>query len=252
MTLTDEGYGSWFIQIDGLPIMIDGKEVTWTVSETAPDNYKAMDVEGDEDSGFSISNIVLTPTPTLPPTPTKSFEIYRIFDKLPELPKTGFSGVKPQRLSVKPANLTYKPLRLTLEIPILSVNVDLVQVPLANGEYPIEWLGNSAGLLEGSSLPGQGHAFITAHNHLNTTEAGPFALLQFTKVGDMIFVLNERNEMEHFRVYANEKVAKNDIDSLIRIASQSDRSLTLITCEDESIEGGYANRRIIAAAPAGK
>lgn len=251
MTLNDGGSGSWTILFDGLPITIDGENVTWTVSETAPENYKAADVEGDEDSGFSITNNAIKPTST----PTEDFEMYRIFDELTELPKTGFSGVKPQRLSVKPADLTYKPLRLILEIPILSVNVDLVQVPYANGEYPIEWLGSSAGLLEGSSQPGQGHAIITAHNHLNTTEAGPFALLQYAKVGDVIFVLNElneRNEMEHFRVYANEKVAKNDIDSLIRIASQSDRSLTLITCEDESIEGGYANRRIIAAAPAGK
>ncbi|MBQ6343391.1 MAG: hypothetical protein IJI41_09730 [Anaerolineaceae bacterium] len=32
-------------------------------------------------------------------------------------------------------------------------------------------------------------------------------------------------------------------------AEEKNISITLITCEDEQLEGGYANRRIIAARP---
>ena len=46
--------------------------------------------------------------------------------------------------------------------------------------------------------------------------------------------------------------AEKDIRGLQRIAERFDDSLTLITCEDERVEGGYANRRIIAAKPIGK
>ena len=150
-------------------------------------------------------------------------------------------------LPAQPKSVSYEPLRWTLEIPTLSVTADIVQVPLVNDEYPVTWLGTSAGLLEGSSLPGQGHSLITGHNHLNTTEAGPFALLQTLSEGDRIFVTDPENRLQVFEVFVNTKISEYDFSGLYSISNSEDRSLTLITCEDQRVNGGYENRRIIAA-----
>ena len=135
---------------------------------------------------------------------------------------------------------------------MLSVQTELVRVPAADGKYAVTWLGNAAGLLEGSALPGEGRAVIAGHNHLNTTEAGPFALLRDLETDDRIFVLTPSGELKTFSVYANQKIAEDDTAGLERIANARDHSLTFITCEDERPEGGYAARRIVAAAEIGE
>ena len=104
-------------------------------------------------------------------------------------------------------------------------------------------------MLSGSAMPGEGYTMVAAHNHLNTTEAGPFAMLSFMQEGDRIFVNNAENELRSFRVYANEKLAADDLPGLQRIAGSGSGVLMLITCEDEQPEGSYANRRVIAAEP---
>ncbi|MBQ6504941.1 MAG: sortase [Flexilinea sp.] len=165
------------------------------------------------------------------------------------LPETGFSALRPTAVSEQPLDLKYKPLRWTLEIPSLALETDIVEVPSMGGEYPVTWLGSNAGLLEGYALPGQGASILTGHNHLNTMESGPFVLLREMGIGDRIFVLDPEAEMQIFAVYANEKIAETDVRGLERIAGRFADSLTLITCEDERAEGGYANRRIVAAKP---
>ena len=165
------------------------------------------------------------------------------------LPKTGFSALSLQRLPEKPLDLNYKPLRRTLEIPSVSAAAEIVSVPFAEGEYPVAWLGAPAGLLEGSALPGKGQSVLTGHNHLNTTEAGPFAYLKAIEAGDRIFIRDERGNLQVFVVYANVKVAENDVSGVNRVISTDPQSLTLITCEDERPEGGYASRRVVAAKP---
>ena len=167
----------------------------------------------------------------------------------PHLPKTGFSSTHAQVLPEQPKDIGYKPLRWRLEIPVLSLSADIVEVPLVDNEYPVTWLGESAGLLEGSSLPGEGHTLITGHNHLNTTEAGPFALLQTLSNGDRIFVTDPEYRLQIFEVYLNTKISEYDFSGLYEISNAEERSLTLITCEDQRTNGGYENRRIIAARP---
>ena len=65
-------------------------------------------------------------------------------------------------------------------IPSLSVETELVTVPLNGDTWTIEWLGDCGGILEGSALPGEGYSFIAAHNTLNDTEFGPFAMISST------------------------------------------------------------------------
>ena len=170
---------------------------------------------------------------------------------VPTLPKTGFSANRVTALPQQPKDLQYKPLRWTLEIPTLSVSSEIVEVPSDNGEYQVTWLGRSTGLLAGSALPGEGRVLLTGHNHLNTMESGPFALLHSLKDGDRIFVTDPENNLQIFEVYLNTKIDETDFAGLWHVSETDAKSMTLITCEDEQADGSYANRRIVAARPIG-
>ena len=154
-------------------------------------------------------------------------------------------------MSAQPKEISYKPQNLVLQIPSLNVMADIVSVPFVDGEYPVEWLDMQAGMLEGSAKPGEGMVVLTGHNTLNSTEAGPFAFLSFMEEGDMIFLLNRYNQLKPYTVYAVEKIGATDSAALERIASMDANSLTMLTCEDEMPEGGYASRRVVAAKPVG-
>ena len=164
-----------------------------------------------------------------------------------ELPKTGFSAIHPEALSSRAVDTVLLPTGFTLEIPVLDVSAEIVTVPFRDGEYPIEMLGNRAGLPEEFADPGEGLCILAGHNHLNTAEAGPFALLGSTQAGDRIFILKQGQELLSFSVYAAEKIAADDFSRLEEIMKMYENSLTLITCEDELPEGGYASRRIVCA-----
>ena len=164
-----------------------------------------------------------------------------------QLPGTGFSASRPVSLSARPRGLSYAPTGLTLQIPGLDVSEPIVIVPRMNGSYPVEWLESSVGLLEQSSLPGEGVAVLTGHNHLNTTETGPFLFIGTMEEGDRIMITDASDAGLIYKVYGNYKIAS---DGFAEIAGEvRENSLVLITCEDESTEGGYLNRRVILAEP---
>ena len=165
------------------------------------------------------------------------------------LPETGFPTVRTQVLPQQPSDINYRPLNWRIEIPSQSVSTDIVGIPSMDGYYPVAWLGYSAGLLEGSSLPGEGRSMIAGHNHLNDTEAGPFVLLKDLEIGERIFVTDPKDGLQIFEVYMNTKISEYGYSELWSIASMDEHSLTLITCEDERPDGGYENRRIVAAKP---
>ena len=136
---------------------------------------------------------------------------------------------------------------MELMIPSLELTTPIVWVEAVNGAYPVEWLGSDAGLMSGSALPGRGISVIAGHNTLNSVEIGPFALISELQVGDRFFVRTTEGQLLSFEVYANKKLMSDDVDGLERLASVHANSLTLLTCEDELPEGGYASRRVIAA-----
>lgn len=180
-------------------------------------------------------------------SPEESVRLTRIpesFQEVTVLPGTGLSG-KPG-LSA-PAKISYEPLSLELAIPSLNISAGIVEVPFADGDFPVEGLGMDAGLLEGTALPGEGISILAAHNTLNSEEFGPFALISTLEKGERIFVRAEDGSMMIFEVYANEKIDAADIRGLFAEASAYEPSLTLLTCEDEMLEGGYASRRIVSA-----
>ena len=224
--------GNYVIGLSGLRADV----TEWKVSESLA-GYDAS-VEGSAADGFVITN---TPKPEEP----NEWHFY-FFE---ELPKTGFSALHPTALTDQPKDLRFKSAGLTLQIPSLDVSAEIVTVPYTDGEYPVEWLGADAGMLEGSSKPGEGMTILTGHNTLNSTESGPFAFLSFLEEGDIIFVRDSRGQMKSFKVYASEKIGSSDAAALERIARMDENSLTLLTCEDEMPAGGYASRRVVAARP---
>lgn len=165
------------------------------------------------------------------------------------LPATGFSSRISMPLSVKPANVNYPSLNLRIQIPSLNVDTEIAGVPTIEESWAVEWLGDKAGLLSGSYLPGEGLTVIAGHNTLNNTEYGPFALLATMNQNDMIFVTKADGNLQRFSVYANELLRPDDMEKLASIADEVENALVLVTCENEAVEGGYLNRRVIFAKP---
>ena len=177
-----------------------------------------------------------------PPSPSDPVWLFGF-----ELPRTGISGAGISPMD-KPASLNYAPIGMELLIPAIGVESNIVTVPRTDEGYQVQWLGNEAGLLEGFAKPGSGSiSVIVGHNTLNAEEYGPFALLSTLKAGDVFFVRRSNGTLMPFTVYLNEKIGAEDIEELQRAAGMYENTLTLLTCEDELPEGGYASRRIISA-----
>ncbi|MBR6089782.1 MAG: class F sortase [Anaerolineaceae bacterium] len=139
---------------------------------------------------------------------------------------------------------------LTLQVPALGINTELVELPLsADKAWHIEWLGEKAGVLSGSSLPGEGYSIIVAHNTLNNTEVGPFATLAAANINDLVFVKNYKGKLIRFRVYANELVDRDGFAAMEAISADVPGTLMLVTCENETLNGDYLNRRVVFARP---
>lgn len=165
------------------------------------------------------------------------------------LPATGFSSLHPTILSAQPKELSYNPAGMRMMIPSLGVDMELVTVPLNDSSWPVEWLEGRGGILENSALPGEGYSFVAAHNTLDDTKYGPFAMLGSLEVNDLITVTGVDNTLQTFRVFDNTILAPGDMKAITEIAGREENSLILITCENESPEGGYLNRRVIFAKP---
>lgn len=165
------------------------------------------------------------------------------------LPATGFPTRVRVPLSVKPANINYETLSMRIQIPAINVDVELTGVPEVDGTWAVEWLADQAGLLSGSAMPGEGYAMIAAHNHLNTMEIGPFAMLFSLEENDRIFVNTADDGLQIYSVYANELLEPDDMQKMASIAQSEENSIILVTCENEMIEGGYMNRRAVFAKP---
>ena len=110
-------------------------------------------------------------------------------------------------------------------------------------------LGDRAGLLEGSALPGEGTSFVAAHNHLNNLEAGPFLFINELAENDRVFVRDVFGKLIEYSVYANELFEPDEFAAVQEKAAEFTNALVLITCENESSEGGYLNRRVVFAKP---
>ena len=188
------------------------------------------------------------PSPYSPDPETAGLQFFRLCDEC-MLPATGFSSLHPAALSAQPYDLRYTDVGMRLMIPSLDVDSELVSVPLNGDSWAVEWLDDRAGVLEGSALPGEGFSIVAAHNTLNDTEYGPFALLGTLELNELIAVSGMADGLRIFRIFANELLAPDDMEKMASIAGSEENTLVLITCENESADGGYLNRRAVFAKP---
>ena len=247
----------------GYPVMTAGKRIYVQTEEKAVYNGKSprrqSALQKDENGNFYLDipiggavwlSVYKNPEPSNAPNSIDFYtigDLFWLFDR--QLPGTGFSASRVMELREKPQGMIYGTTGLTLQIPELGVAEAIMTVPEVDGEYPVEWLGSAVGLLEQSSLPGKGVSVLTGHNHLNNTEAGPFLSLGSLESGARVMVTDARNGMQMYRVYGNYKIAADGFASVAEKVREN--ALVLITCEDESVDGGYLNRRVILAEPVG-
>lgn len=165
------------------------------------------------------------------------------------LPATGFSSRSSNPNSVRNAGTGYVDLKMRLQIPVLNIDTELTGVRGGNGSWDVEGLGERAGLLNGSYMPGQGLSVVAGHNTLSETEAGPFMQLLTLDNNDVIFINSPEGSLLRFSVYANELIGADEMNKLTALAEQEPGTLALVTCENESSDGGYLNRRVVLARP---
>ena len=205
------------------------------------------------DYGIQEGDIVFLIVSESSPSPSHSdpdhiLQFFRLCDEC-MLPATGFSSLFPAALSVQPKDLRYTDVGMRLMIPSLDVDSELVSIPMDGDSWAVEWLGDRAGILAGSVLPGEGFSIVAAHNTLNNTEYGPFALLGTLELNELIAVSGSGNGIRTFRVFANELLAPDDMEKMASIAEREENTLVLVTCENESADGGYLNRRAVFVKP---
>ena len=235
--ITEEEGNRVSIRIEKLPEFTEnGNPIAYAIIPTNSNEQ----ISGTIYNGYLISFASSSP---------QQMTFFRFPEGMQVLPQTGFSALHPQKPGEKPLSINYAQTGMVLQIPSLDVITNIVQVPFMENEYPVQWLGAAAGLLEGSALPGQGVSILTGHNHLSDTEIGPFAFLSQLEPGTKMFILKGNEKLISFTVIRNDMIDAEDVTALETIVNQFENTLTLLTCENELTRGGYANRCVVTAIP---
>ncbi len=206
-------------------------------------------IKNNYDTIYLLKTITPPGQPPHSEQPKHSLQFFRLCDDC-VLPATGFSSLRPAALPEQPKELRYTPVGVRLMIPSIEVDSELVRIPRDGDSWSAEWLDKCAGILEGSALPGEGLSVIAGHNTLNDTEYGPFALLGMLEENDMIAAVSGDGSMKTFYVYASLLLDPDDTETMAVTAEREENTLVLVTCENESAQGGYLNRRAVFAKPA--
>ncbi|MCD6474649.1 MAG: sortase [Anaerolineaceae bacterium] len=163
-----------------------------------------------------------------------------------ELPDTGFAPGLITKLPVQPVEKSYGTDALILEIPGLNLKVDIVTVPIYEGDWDVTWLGDDAGYLIGSAYPTwSGNTVITAHNWTETNHPGPFANLNELHYGDQVQI----HAFGATYVYEVRETRLVSASNLKKTFEHKDYDwLTLMTCEGyDKVSGEYLFRRLVRA-----
>ena len=164
----------------------------------------------------------------------------------PSSPATGFVPGHITLLAEQPAELAYSPAGMLLEIPRLNTNMDIVGVPLVDGEWDVTWLGGRAGWLEGTAYPTwAGNTVLTGHAWDAFDRPGPFAELGQLQYGDEILV-SSRGLQYVYAVRTVGSVRANETSRIFRHETLD--WLTLLTCQDYNPLTGEYDRRLVVRA----
>jgi LPXTG-site transpeptidase (sortase) family protein len=164
------------------------------------------------------------------------------------LPSTGFAPNRITSLPAQPAELAYNNLGdIWLEIPSLNVKTEIVGVPQSSNGWDVDWLGQSAGWLNGTAFPSwEGNSVITAHVTDSNGKNGPFANIKNLKHGDKIIV-HMYGEKYIFEVRDSNMVTPSSTKSALEHL-EGHSYLTLITCQTYNpLSDSYLFRRVVRA-----
>jgi len=164
------------------------------------------------------------------------------------LPETGFAPNRITSLSAQPANLAYNNLgSIWMEIPSLDVKTEIVGVPQSAEGWNVDWLGSSAGWLNGTAFPSwEGNSVVTAHVYDSNGLPGPFQKIKNLKSGDKVIV-HMYGEKYIFEVRDSSMVFPSSTKSALEHL-EGHSYLTLITCQwYNPVMDNYAFRRVVRA-----
>lgn len=136
-----------------------------------------------------------------------------------------------------------------LVIPALSVQAQIVHVPMAYPTWNLSALGDSVGNLEGTGgWPGQVGNFVLAGHSSVGNRPGIFANLLAIQVGQEIDVyLGDGTHR-----YVVTMTALVDDHDVSVVMPSYETKLTLITCDEPSYNGvTYTRRFVVVAVPVG-
>jgi len=161
------------------------------------------------------------------------------------IPVTGFAPGVVTDLSGLPFTRYNSNLGLSLEIPKLKLNIQIVGVPLENGDWDVTWLTNQAGWLQKTAFPGlSGNSVLTSHITSSYGADGPFARLSKVAVGDRILV-HAFGQLYTYEIKSTGRVQPSDIS----IFKHEDKPwLTLVTCANYDKKTSIYQARLIVRA----
>jgi len=164
---------------------------------------------------------------------------------VPIIPVTGF---RRGEVTLLPPQLTaYTDLGDTwLEVPALDLETAITGVPKKNGSWDVTWLGNQAGWLGGSALPGQaGNSVLTAHVWDALNQPGPFYGLEKLQYGDQVIV-HAWGDVYVYEVREVLNVKPENVKAMMK--HQEKAWLTLVTCQGYDEDSGEYQHRVLIRA----
>ena len=148
----------------------------------------------------------------------------------PELPKTGFRPGETTHLNFLNKVEYQNSGMMSLQIPTLNTNVEIVGVPFEENKWDVEWLGDKAGYLVGTSYPTWiGNTVLTGHVYNQFGEPGIFSDLEKLIYGDQVKILAWR-QVYTYEVRYSEIVFPENTRPLEKVEDGHDW-LTLVTCK---------------------
>jgi LPXTG-site transpeptidase (sortase) family protein len=163
------------------------------------------------------------------------------------LPDTGFAPGRVTRPSPLPVEKAFTEMNdLWLEIPALGLKMEIVGVPLSNGEWNVSWLGEKAGWLEGTAFPTWiGNTVITAHVWNADNTPGPFVSLNTLQWGNRV-IIHSRGQQSIYEVRSVEQVRPTSTASALQ--HKDTPWLTLLTCRSWDADSGTYHYRVLVQA----
>lgn len=162
------------------------------------------------------------------------------------MPDTGFAPIGQTGLPAQPAERAFAATDLTLTIPRLSLELDIVGVPLVEGEWDVTWLGaGQAGYLYSTAFPTlPGNTVLTAHVWSADNTPGPFYRLGSLRYGDRL-AISAWGQTYTYEVRSN---ALYSSTARAPLSHEDYDWVTLITCQGYDEESGeYLYRRAVRA-----